>query len=177
VIAAAVIGLITLQLVHLQLAHGAGTAIERQEALQRQDASLNVEDSVLSSAPHIQSVAQSLGMAMVAEGALHILNARGPLDARRAAESISEPSAAAQSEPSTATSGAATGESTTTTGGAASTEAQGTTTQAQATPTSETSGGAAPTSGAATQAPAAGSEQGTETTQGTSAGGTSVPAG
>jgi len=93
-IALALFGIVVLQLIHLQLTHGTGVAIERQELLQRQDAALSIEDSELSSGQHVQYAAQRLGMVPVPNGALHIVSARGPLLAGRAVAALQAPSPA-----------------------------------------------------------------------------------
>ncbi len=167
-IAVGLIGIVVLQLVHLELTHGSGAAIEQEEKLERQNTALSIEDSERSSGQHVAAAAQALGMVIVANGALHILNARGPLDAERAASSLTTPAPA----PATSTSETAAAPSSE----AASEGTQGAT---EAPPATETQPQTVPpASGGQTtetqQAPSAGAPTSTEATAG---GGATAPAG
>jgi cell division protein FtsL len=99
-IAFALIGIVTLQLALLELNAGVGRALEREAALQRENASLAIENSELAAGGRVESQASHLGMEFVPETELRFLRARPGLDAERAAAALSAPakSTAASSE-------------------------------------------------------------------------------
>ncbi|HUA11350.1 MAG TPA: hypothetical protein VMA83_05040 [Solirubrobacteraceae bacterium] len=168
-IALGLIGIVLLQLIHLELTHGSGVAIEREETLERQNAALAIEDSERSSGQHVAAAAQALGMVIVPNGALHILSARGRLDARRAASALTAPEVAPESTPSTAP--ASETPAATETGQTGAQSAPAGETQSQA---STPASGGAGTSETQSTAPAA-SE--TPTTEAATGGGAAAPAG
>jgi hypothetical protein len=93
-----------MQLSLLKLNAGIGRALEHEALLQRANAALSIENSELSSSGHILSLASRLGMAPVAAGAVHFLQARPELDVRLSAAALSGPAgvpATASAETST----------------------------------------------------------------------------
>jgi hypothetical protein len=90
-VAFALIGIVTMQLGLLKLNAGIGRALEHEALLQRENAALSIENSELSSSGHILSLATRLGMAPVAAGAVHFLQARPQIDVRLGAAALSTP--------------------------------------------------------------------------------------
>jgi cell division protein FtsL len=74
-IAFALIGIVTLQLGLLQLNAGIGRSLVRERALERQNASLSIENSGLASGERVQQLAARLGMAPASPLALRFLRA------------------------------------------------------------------------------------------------------
>jgi cell division protein FtsL len=74
-IAFALIGIVTLQLGLLQLNAGIGRSLVRERALERQNASLSIENSALASGERVQQLAARLGMAPASPIALRFLRA------------------------------------------------------------------------------------------------------
>jgi hypothetical protein len=152
VIAFALIGIVTLQLLVLQLNAGIGRTLVREAQLQRGNAALSIEDSELAGGERVESKAARLGMQLVPVGSLRFLTSYPPADIARAAAALGTPvraaSAGTTSNAGTAT-GASSGEASTTAGTPTSAEtaaANGEQTQgtaqtpgAQAPPTRETS--------------------------------------
>jgi hypothetical protein len=114
-LAFALIGIVTLQLGLLELNSGIGRALEREALLQRENASLSIEDSELAAGDRVESQATRLGMELVPMGALRFLTARSGADAARASAALSAPAKA----PSTSTSTSETAATTETSSAAA----------------------------------------------------------
>jgi cell division protein FtsL len=88
IVAFALIGIVTLQLGLLKLNTSIGRTLERESQLQRQNATLSVENSELTEANRVESSAAQLGMEPVPAGALRFLSARAGVDAARGAAAI-----------------------------------------------------------------------------------------
>lgn len=87
-VAFALIGIVTLQLGLLKLNSSIGRTLERESALQRDNAALSIANSELAAGEHIQSRAGQLGMEFTPVGSVHFLSARGQVDASRAAAAV-----------------------------------------------------------------------------------------
>jgi len=85
----ALIGIVTLQLALLKLNGGVGGALANQAVLQRENASLSIENSELAAADRVQARAAQLGMEFATSGALRFLTANAPVDLRRGALALS----------------------------------------------------------------------------------------
>ena len=95
IVAFALIGIVTLQLSLLQLNAGMGRSIARAETLQRQDASLAIENSQLAAGSRVEALAARLGMVVVPSGTLRFLHAGTGTDEARAASALTAPSSTA----------------------------------------------------------------------------------
>jgi cell division protein FtsL len=140
-VAFALIGIVTLQLGLLELNASIGRTLAKEAALQRENASLSIENSELSAGDRVESRAALLGMELVPLGALRFLAARPGIDASRGAAALSTPvqmSSSGSEAPA---------------GGASSTAPAGASSQAAAAPTSAQAAGA-PASGESSSAPA-----------------------
>jgi hypothetical protein len=147
VIAFALIGIVTLQLLVLQLNAGIGRTLVRGTQLQRANAALSIEDSELASGERVEAKAGRLGMQLVPVGSLRFLTSYPPADIARAAAALNTP-VHAGSTSTTANAGTATG--------AGSGEASATASTAAGTPTSaETAAANAEQTQSAAQTPAA----------------------
>jgi len=102
-LAFALIGIVTLQLGLLELNSGIGRALERTALLQRENASLSIEDSELAAGERVESQAARLGMELVPTGALRFLTARPGTDALHAAAALSAPAKSTSTSTSTST--------------------------------------------------------------------------
>lgn len=91
VIAFALIGIVTLQLLILQLNANMGRALVREAQLQRQNAALSIEGSELASGERVEAKAARLGMQLVPVGSLRFLTSYPPADIARAAAALSTP--------------------------------------------------------------------------------------
>ncbi|HSZ13491.1 MAG TPA: hypothetical protein VK790_05605 [Solirubrobacteraceae bacterium] len=133
VIAFALIGIVTLQLLVLQLNAGIGRALAHEAQLQRANAAYSIEDSELAGGERVESKAEHLGMQLVAPGALRFLTSDPRAAVARAAAALNTPvhsasststsrstpaSAAGVEEPPASSSSAGTGTSASATGGA-----------------------------------------------------------
>jgi hypothetical protein len=148
IVAFALIGIVALQLVMLKLNSGIGRSLESQSRLQRQDASLSIENSELAAGDRVEEQAKKLGMTLVPEEALRFRPSHARSDVPRAASALrtpvapppatetasaeQEPTTAASSETTTASSEAEVGE------GAAQAPAEGESSATTATGTEET---------------------------------------
>ena len=162
VVAFALIGIVAMQLWVVKLGVGIGHALEHAQLLQRENSTLAIEDSSLSSGERIERLALARGMVLAPPGALHFDALRGPLDARQAAAALAKPaqapsSASATAATSTEASVGATSGAEASPGATAATEASGATagteTGSGAATGTETSAGA--TTGTGTGAEAA----------------------
>jgi hypothetical protein len=145
-LAFALIGIVAMQLWVVKLGVGIGRALEHEGLLQRENATLSIEDAQLSSGERVEQMAAARGMIVAAPGALRFETVRRGLDAREAAAALAR--GGQVSSPSTDT---------------GTTAISGTTTESA---TSQSEG----TAGASTETPAAST---TESTEGTSATGES----
>lgn len=91
VVAFALIGIVTLQLGLLELNRGIGRSLERQGTLQRENATLSVENSELAAGGRVESRAQSQGMELVSPGALRFLGSDPRGDIGKAAAALNVP--------------------------------------------------------------------------------------
>jgi cell division protein FtsL len=91
VIAFALIGIVTLQLLVLQLNASIGRTLVREGQLERENAALSIEGSELASGERVESDAARLGMQLVPVGSLRFLRADPPADIARAAASLNTP--------------------------------------------------------------------------------------
>ncbi len=105
-VAFALIGIVTLQLGLLQLNSRIGHALESGRLLQRENSSLSVEDSSLSSPEHVEARAALAGMRVAPESSLRFLDARSGDLLQRASSALARPAGAAQ-RTATAAEGAA----------------------------------------------------------------------
>ncbi len=126
IIAFALIGIVTLQLGLLKMNSSIGRALEKQSALERENAALSIEDSELASGIRVESQAEALGMRLVAVGGLKFHSSHAAADVPRAEQALSSPqkqpertaetsttsstaAAASESQPSSGGAAAATG--------------------------------------------------------------------
>jgi cell division protein FtsL len=151
-IAFALIGIVTLQLLVLRLNANIGSALVREAQLQRENAALSIESSELAAGERVESLATRMGMQLVPEGALRFLTSDPRADIGRAAAALSKPVQASSASSSETSGAGATGSASETstapeasTGSSTSTSVGSTTGQAsEASATStESSAGAA----------------------------------
>ncbi len=109
-IAFALIGIVTLQLLVLRLNADIGRALVRAGQLQRQNVALSIEGSELAAGERVESQAARLGMELVPEGALRFLSINPRFDVPRAAAALSAPVHAASTASTPETSSAPTSE-------------------------------------------------------------------
>jgi cell division protein FtsL len=110
-IAFALIGIVTLQLLVLELNAHIGRALVQEAQLQRENSALSIESSELAAGERVESRAATLGLELVPEGALRFLAVDPRADIARAAAALSSPvhaastiSSAGTSEPASASS-------------------------------------------------------------------------
>ncbi len=99
VITFALIGIVTLQLLVLQLNASIGRSLVREAQLQRANATLSIESSELAGGERVEAQAAHLGMQLVAPGALRFLTGNPRADIARAAATLKAPVHAAASSP------------------------------------------------------------------------------
>ncbi len=90
-IAFALIGIVTLQLLVLKLNASIGRALVHEAQLQRENAALSIESSELAAGERVESQAARLGMELVPVGALRFLAVDPRADVARAAAALSTP--------------------------------------------------------------------------------------
>jgi len=90
-IAAALIGIVFVQVSLLELNAGIGRAVDREQTLMRDNARLRAEVSSLSSGERIREAAAGLGMVSPPAGEVRFLAAGDPAAARRAAANTVAP--------------------------------------------------------------------------------------
>jgi hypothetical protein len=90
-IAFALIGIVTLQLLVLQLNASIGRTLVREAQLQRGNAAYSIENSELASGERVESQAARLGMQLVPVGALRFLTSDPHADIGRAAAALNTP--------------------------------------------------------------------------------------
>lgn len=161
----ALIGIVAMSLWVVKLGVGIGHALEHEALLQRENSTLAIEDSALSSGERIEALAGARGMVLAPPGALHFDPLRGALDARLAVAALATPaharvsptgsgaSTAAETSPSSAA-GAEASASTTAAGEAASSGVAGAPASASETAAAPTSEAAAAPAGSSTGAEA-----------------------
>lgn len=88
VVAFALIGIVSAQLIVLRLNTDIGRSLQRAAALQREDAALAIDVSEAGSAERIEELARGLGMVAVTPGELRFLRAAGPSRAQAAAQML-----------------------------------------------------------------------------------------
>jgi hypothetical protein len=190
VIAFALIGIVTMQLVLLKLNAGIGRSLVRETLLQRENATLSAENSEVAAGEQIEGQAEHEGMELIPSGALRFLTAHPASDIGKAAAALSAPIAATSTGGEATSSDTSTGEassSTGSTGEASSTSSTGeagapaaatteaATTEATATPAPAATG-ETPASGASTATTASGaSEAGASATGQSTQTGASTP--
>ena len=94
-VAFALIGIVTLQLGLLQLNSRVGRALERETVLERENSSLSVENSSLSSPERVEALALRTGMRPAPESSLRFLRRSDPGALARAAHALALPAASA----------------------------------------------------------------------------------
>jgi cell division protein FtsL len=142
IVAFALIGIVTMQLVLLKLNAGVGRSLVSEAALQRENAALSIENSELAAGGRVESSAVRLSMEVVPMGALRFLTTNPQADLRHGAEALNTPVSSATTEaaePSSGTSASANSSSTSSTSAEAASTAPGTSTTAAQTsaPSSE----------------------------------------
>jgi hypothetical protein len=90
-VAFALLGIVTLQLALLKLNTSVGRSLERSALLQRENASLSIENSELTAGGRVETTAERLGMSLIPDGTLKFLTARPREDPYRAASALSAP--------------------------------------------------------------------------------------
>jgi cell division protein FtsL len=104
IVAFALIGIVTLQLGLLKLNAGIGRSLERQSALQRENAALSVENSELQTGSRVETEAARLGMRLASVAGLKFLASHGHADVPKAASALkTEPTREATATPVEAT--------------------------------------------------------------------------
>lgn len=91
VITFALIGIVTLQLLVLQLNASIGRTLVREAQLQRANAALSIESSELAGGERVETQAAQLGMQLVTPGALRFLTGNPRADVARAAAALKAP--------------------------------------------------------------------------------------
>lgn len=163
-IAFALIGIVTLQLLVLRLNANIGRALVREAQLQRTNAALSIESSELAAGERVESLTAKLGMELVPEGALRFLSINPSSDIARAAAALNKPvqtastssteAAGASSSGSGSEAGAETSAATETTAAASTSAAGSSTSQSgEASTAASETGAAAPSESSATSAP------------------------
>jgi hypothetical protein len=162
IVAAALIGIVFMQVSMLKLNAGVSRAVTAADTLERQNATLRADISKLDSGERVQDAAAKLGMTTRPAGDVRYLDAERA-SAARAAASIKPPNpvalapaanGTASTGAATTTAGVAATSGTSATGAAAATTSGATATGAAATgatPSGTAQNGAASTTGAATQ--------------------------
>ncbi len=172
VIAFALIGIVTMQLVLLKLNAGIGRSLVREALLQRENATLSAENSEAGAGEQIEAQAARDGMEPIPDGTLGFLTSHASSDVGKAALALSAPVSTVSGEgsaPSTPSSSeAATTPSATSTGEADAQPAL--TTETAATPSPSPAGSETPPattaeapSAATTETPASAASTGTST--------------
>jgi hypothetical protein len=122
-LAFALIGIVTMQLLVLELNRGIGHTLGRMAVLQRENAQLSIEDSTYSAESRVAPLAAAAGMTLAPPGAVHFVTA-SPTDVAHASRALStaiQPPAGNQLESTEAHGGEAEPSAGTTTRSAAST--------------------------------------------------------
>ena len=106
-VAFALIGIVTLQLVVLKLNTSIGHALAQASVLQRENAALSIENSESVASNQVESRAEGIGMQLIPAGSLRFLSVGPGAEVTRAATALSstQRSAAASGEAGTAAAG------------------------------------------------------------------------
>jgi cell division protein FtsL len=104
IVAFALIGIVTLQLGLLKLNSSIGHSLEKEGALQRENAALSIENSELAGGDRVESQAERLGMRLVAVGALQFLSSHASSDVPHAAQALKAPAKAPEASSETSSS-------------------------------------------------------------------------
>jgi cell division protein FtsL len=104
IVAFALIGIVTLQLGLLKLNSSIGHSLEKEGALQRENAALSIENSELAGGDRVESQAERLGMRLVAVGALQFLSSHATSDVPHAAQALKAPVKAPEANSETSSS-------------------------------------------------------------------------
>ncbi len=181
-VAFALIGIVAMQLMLLKLNTGIGHAIEHEQLLQRQNASLEIAVSDEAAPDRVELEAQRLGMTPAAPGAIQFLSGSGHALTSADVRALAAPVDSTSTSSSTATASTA-GTGAAATSAVAPTPAPAAGASAGTTAGSVTSATGAGPSSAATGTPSAGAGVGAGATatgpsasSGTSGSGTSAPA-
>ena len=153
VIAFALIGIVTMQLVLLKLNAGIGRSLVHETLLQRENATLSAENSEVAAGEQVEAQAEHAGMEPIPSGTLRFLTAHPSTDVSKAAAALSAPIAAATSLGGEVAGGEAAASNASTTGEA--TAPSSTSTGEEAAASSTSTGGATTTPAAATTEAAA----------------------
>ncbi len=163
IVAFALIGIVTLQLGLLKLNSGIGRSLEREAALQSQNAALSLENSELSAGTRVESQAQQLGMRLVSVGGLQFLGSHARSDVSRAVAALQAAGAHEATSTATQASGAAGEEAGSEEGSeASSTEGASEPTPSSAEATSVSESSASSTEASESTSPSAGTEASSE---------------
>jgi hypothetical protein len=139
-LAFALIGIVAMQLWVVKLGVGIGRALEHEGLLQRENATLSIEDAQLSSGERVEQMAAARGMVVAAPGALRFETARGGLDARLAAAALARGGQVGSTSASTgATTASTSGASTEASASQSESAAAGASTETPATGSTESS--------------------------------------
>jgi cell division protein FtsL len=144
-VAFALIGIVAMQLWVVKLGVGIGRALEHEGLLQRENATLSIEDARLSSGERVEQLAAARGMVVAPPGALRFDTSRGALDGRLAAAALARggqaKASSSSSSATTATSGAEAAASSTETSTSTATTTAGATSTESAESSTATSAG------------------------------------
>jgi hypothetical protein len=88
VVAFALIGIVAMQLWIVKLGVGIGRALEHEALLQRENATLSIEDTRLSAGERVEALAAARGMVVATPGSVRFDASHGVLDARLAAAAL-----------------------------------------------------------------------------------------
>jgi hypothetical protein len=167
IVAAALIGIVFMQVSMLKLNAGVSRAVTAADTLERQNSTLRADISKLDSGERVQDAAADLGMVTPGAGDVHYLDGAGA-SAERASASIKPPNPVAPAAVSVApatTSTAPAAASTAPAQGAAATPAQSATATQQQTPATQQQTAATQQQTPTTQQQAAATQQQTPATQ------------
>lgn len=136
-LAFALVGIVAMQLMVLKLNTGIGATITREATLERDNAQLNVENSMSSGEERVAPLAAASGMTLASAGTVHFLVA-GPAYVKHAATALSS-ALQAPSSSSTTAGGEAEASSTASSEGEGSSEPEASSSEAEASASSEAS--------------------------------------
>lgn len=115
VVAFALIGIVAMRLALLELNTGIGRALEHEQLLQRENASLEYKVSSASAADTVEATAESLGMVAAPPGAITFLSASGPAVSRADLSALATPVSSSASTTASSDGATAAGTATATT--------------------------------------------------------------
>jgi cell division protein FtsL len=183
-VAFALIGIVAMQLWVVKLGVGIGRALEHEALLQRENSTLSIEDSKLSSGERVEQLAAARGMVLALPGGLHFDAVDGPLDARLAAAALARPlstqAGAMGTEAASTPAGTGAATETASTGAEAASTGTGSVTGSAGTASEDAPASSAAANGATASTPASGAAGTVPTESSTAApaasAGTSTPA-